>query len=90
MKIEIVGGSGEGQRRKITAYDEATNIATVDEKWTTIPDDTSEYCISNPAPKLTASDYTRTDISTPGQKKVYQLLKRFIRFPLFIRQILNR
>jgi len=67
MEIKIVDGKGKDQTRTITAYDGTSKIATVDENWTTNPDNTSKYRIYNP--KLTVSDYTRKDINTPGEKK---------------------
>lgn len=43
-EIEIIGGTGEGQRRKCTASTEA-GVLTVDSAWTTVPDTTSFYKI---------------------------------------------
>lgn len=43
--IAITGGTGNGQTAYITAYDGQTRVATVDPKWTTVPDDTSQYRI---------------------------------------------
>lgn len=43
MLIEIIGGTGAGQVRTITAYNGTTKVATVSPNWTTNPDATSEY-----------------------------------------------
>jgi hypothetical protein len=67
MNIAIVEGTGKDQARQITAYDGQKKVATVDIAWTTNPDDTSQYLIGPIV--LTLSDYTRTDLNTPGQKK---------------------
>jgi phage tail sheath protein FI len=69
MRIEIIEGTGQGQVRKITAYDETSKIATLDEVWQTIPDNTSKYRIDNSSPAFSLADFTRTDSNTPGQKK---------------------
>lgn len=47
MQITITSGSGSGQTRTINAYDGGKNIATVDEPWGTVPDETSAYSIAN-------------------------------------------
>jgi photosystem II stability/assembly factor-like uncharacterized protein len=49
MQIAITAGTGAGQSRIITAYDSATDVATVDTAWVTAPDNTSEYLISAPS-----------------------------------------
>ncbi len=41
MVLDIVGGTGSGQRKTILDY--TNNICTVDGTWTTIPDNTSQY-----------------------------------------------
>lgn len=41
--IELVGGTGNGQIRKITAYTGATRTATVDAAWLTQPNNTTSY-----------------------------------------------
>jgi hypothetical protein len=43
MLIEITAGSGSGQVRKITDYNGATRVATVDTNFSPIPDATSVY-----------------------------------------------
>ncbi len=49
MDIEIVSGTGYDQKRKITAYDYITKVATIKSTtpWVTIPDTTSVYKIYN-------------------------------------------
>lgn len=43
LLVVIVGGTGIGQWRKITAFNPGTLVATVPLAWTTIPDNTSQY-----------------------------------------------
>lgn len=45
MKITITGGTGVNQERQIVAYDPVTQIATLNEDWSTPPDDTSTFSI---------------------------------------------
>lgn len=44
--VDITGGTGVGQRKKITAYDGTTKVATVDSVWATNPDATSTYTVN--------------------------------------------
>lgn len=44
--LTLTGGTGSGQERTITAYNNSTKIATVDSDWTTIPDNTTTYTIT--------------------------------------------
>ncbi len=46
--ISIVKGTGTGQTKSITAYDSATQTATLDSNWDNIPDATSEYALIPP------------------------------------------
>lgn len=46
MTITITGGTGKDQVRKISSYTINTRIATVDQNWETIPDNTSTYAIT--------------------------------------------
>lgn len=41
--VEIIGGTGVGQKRYVTAYDESSKVATVDDPWITQPDNTSVF-----------------------------------------------
>lgn len=41
--ITIEDGTGAGQSREVTNYDDGTKVATVDRNWATNPDSTSEY-----------------------------------------------
>lgn len=43
--IQIIGGTGVGQSRRIVKYVGSTRIATIVPKWTTNPDNTSVYVI---------------------------------------------
>jgi uncharacterized protein len=65
--ILLVGGTGAGQTRVITKYDENTKTATVDKVWDTNPDDTTTYRIEDPIINL--GDYIRADADQPGKRK---------------------
>jgi hypothetical protein len=54
-QVEIYGGTGAGQARVITAYVGSTKVATVDEAWTTQPDNTSTYRLIHRSAKLDSS-----------------------------------
>ena len=41
--LRIIGGSGMGQSRAITAYNGTTKVATVSPNWVTVPDNSSIY-----------------------------------------------
>lgn len=56
MDIVITSGTGSGQTRTITDYVGSTRVATVDEAWTTTPDDTSVYEVRGPAIDATANN----------------------------------
>jgi YD repeat-containing protein len=43
--IIITSGTGEGQRKRVTAYNGATDTFTVDSNWTTTPDTGSRYVL---------------------------------------------
>ena len=43
--IVIIGGTGTGQTRTITDYNDTTKVCAVDREWHINPDDTSEYQI---------------------------------------------
>ncbi|MCH9716852.1 MAG: hypothetical protein K0U52_07170 [Gammaproteobacteria bacterium] len=45
--VEITGGTGSGQVKKITDYVGATKVATVASSWSTNPDNTSTYELFN-------------------------------------------
>lgn len=49
--VEIVAGTGIGQRRKITDYAGTTKQATVGVAWTTVPDLTSKYATISRLPR---------------------------------------
>lgn len=44
-EVEIIGGTGAGQRRKITASEYVSGLCTVDSNWSVVPDTTSFYRI---------------------------------------------
>jgi hypothetical protein len=45
MLVKIVDGTGAGQVRLVTAYNGSTKVATVDQNWDIVPDNTSQYKI---------------------------------------------
>jgi hypothetical protein len=45
MHIDIIAGTGAGQRRIITSYNGTTKVAMVDAVWSNVPDNTSVYKI---------------------------------------------
>jgi len=45
--IEILSGTGTGQRRDVVSYDQETNVLGVTPDWDVIPDATSEYVMIN-------------------------------------------
>lgn len=56
LVVAIYGGTGAGQARVITGYVGSTKVASVDQNWTTNPDNTSTYKIVEVrAPKLDSS-----------------------------------
>jgi hypothetical protein len=50
MRLMLVAGTGVGQNRSIAAYDGTTRVATVDQPWATIPDETTQYRIADALP----------------------------------------
>jgi hypothetical protein len=55
--ITIVGGTGAGQTRRITAYNQTTKVATVDRSWGTTPVAGSTYrLISNASASLSVAE----------------------------------
>lgn len=50
MRLTLVGGTGAGQSRSITAYDGTTLQATVDSPWSVVPDATTRYRIGDGLP----------------------------------------
>jgi hypothetical protein len=51
LLIEITGGTGVGQVKRITDYNGTTRVATVDSDWNTVPDSTSTYSMLPPIPE---------------------------------------
>ncbi len=45
-EVEIVGGTGSGQTKRIGDYVGSTRVATVDSAWATNPDNTSQYTLT--------------------------------------------
>ena len=47
MRITLTGGTGVGQSRICTAYNGTTKVATITPNWTTAPDVTSTFSVSD-------------------------------------------
>lgn len=78
-EIEILGGTGAGQRRKITGQTLA-GVITVDSNWDTIPDNTSFYKISQLGKFPRIKDVHYYSDSTPNQyyKSIPEEIKRAV------------
>ncbi len=62
--INIVGGTGAGQARFIISYVGSTKVATVDSAWTTNPDSTSVFTLTQTAKSIVASYVSGQDPGT--------------------------
>jgi hypothetical protein len=60
--ITIVGGTGIGQSRYITAFNSATKVATVHRPWDTVPDTTSLYSLDPSAAVLVPGTVTAATV----------------------------
>ena len=76
--IETTGGTGPGQRRVITAWDNGTKIALVTPNWTVTPDATTTYAVKANAlyvpasvglDTLTLHDYAHSSVSGQDSKR---------------------
>lgn len=78
-EIEIIGGTGQGQRRKISGSTKA-GILTVDSAWTTAPDSTSFYKIYQLGKFPRQSDATFYSQQTPYTyyKQIPEAIKRAV------------
>lgn len=57
--LRITGGTGSGQSRTIASYAPSTRTITLDEAWSTTPDNTSTFALDlSGAETVTADDYT--------------------------------
>lgn len=76
--VEIIGGTGAGQRRIITAYNATTQTLTVDAAWATNPDSTSAYKIFQLGkfPRRTPADWW---FDSTGQKYYKSIPEAVIR-----------
>lgn len=79
-EVEILGGTGEGQRRKITTSDYASGKITVDSNWVTTPDTTSFFRIYQLGKFPTIQDLKYYTDSTPYQyyKQIPEAVKRAV------------
>jgi hypothetical protein len=71
QRIDIYGGTGAGQSRRIVKYVGSTKVATVDRPWKTNPDNTSVYAVfadaqhlQEPLNAVAAGTLTATDFTT--------------------------
>jgi len=55
----ILSGTGAGQMRQITGYDDSTKVANVHSAWTVAPDNTSGYMVATMDSPLRRADYLR-------------------------------
>lgn len=79
-EVEIIGGTGAGQRRKVTASDYATGKLTVDSAWSTTPDTTSFYRVYQLGKFPRPQDVHYYTDSTPYQyyKSIPEAVKRAV------------
>ncbi len=97
--VFIRSGTGEDQRRIISAYNGATKIATVNQDWDTIPDTTSGYVmlpqgagdlIVDQIPEITsASDIPATPTLIQAMMLLYMELRNDLQVTTSERRILN-
>lgn len=80
QEITLTGGTGQGQRRRVTGYDAVNRQLILDTPWTTVPDATTRYRLDRPdarsiavRPDLIANPerlahgtYAATDFSRPS------------------------
>lgn len=59
-RIFITGGTGAGQTSIISAYNGTTKVATVEDAWGVIPDNTSTYSIYRAVSESTVTSYIKT------------------------------
>jgi hypothetical protein len=65
MEIEILAGTGSGQKRLITDYTAATNLAIISPNWDVIPDTTSYFAIIVDCAKNAGCSYPVLQPGTP-------------------------
>lgn len=63
-EVEIIGGTGKGQRRNVIAYEKDLQKITVDSNWTTNPDSTSFYIVHQIGKFPRVDDVYRADDNT--------------------------
>jgi hypothetical protein len=73
MRVNITGGTGNGQSRGIVAYDNATRTATVNTAWSTVPDNTSTYYIDIPIPDTPVANTARFSSHITASPYLYNL-----------------
>lgn len=78
-EVEIIGGTGEGQRKKITGSTYA-GVITIDSNWTTQPDSTSFYVIYQLAKFPRLEDVQFDNLNTPYTyyKRIPEEIKRAV------------
>lgn len=64
-----LSGTGSGQVRQVTGYNDTTKVATVASNWSTTPDSTTTYLVGNTRYRLNRLDYIKTE--TPNQRPAY-------------------
>jgi hypothetical protein len=92
--IFTLSGTGSGQHRQITGYNDTTKIATVASNWATQPDSTTTYLIGVLSRELRRLDMTRSDFPSlrplfynvvgttmqvfPAPDQIYPIIFRYI------------
>jgi hypothetical protein len=71
MTVTITGGTGSGQSGSIISYDAATQTATIDANWVTVPDNTSVYSLSIPLRTSPAPSTARYSTYITGSPYIY-------------------
>lgn len=83
--IYILSGTGAGQRKRITAYNGTTKVATVDSNWSVTPDNTSVYVIGR-SPVTCDSTYNSGSLYYPtftfGGERTSHLVRIYSSNPL--------
>lgn len=69
--IFTIGGTGSGQVRQITGYNDSTKLVTVDANWTTPPDNTTQYLIQVIRTQLHRKDHLRP--AMPSRRPQYYM-----------------
>lgn len=64
-----LAGTGSGQHRQVTNYNDSTKVVTLDSNWTTVPDSTTQYFVGIQRLRLTRLEYMRDE--NPNRRPEY-------------------